>query len=67
MESLIRKVLDHCGYNEDEATIENLTSCFIDFVDGGIFGNLTVEEALEEIETGDISVKLMCYNLLKVR
>jgi hypothetical protein len=26
---------------------------------------LTVEEALEEIETGDISIKLMCYNLLK--
>jgi hypothetical protein len=64
MEELIQKVLHHCGYNL-EPTIESLTECFLDYIDHGIFGNLTAEEALEEIESGDISVKLMCYNLLK--
>lgn len=65
MEDLIRKVLDHCGYFDDEANEDNLTQCFLDFVDSGIFGNLDVYEAEEDIKNGDITLKQMCYNLLK--
>lgn len=65
MKELIRKTLDHCGYNEEEATEENLANCFLDYVDSGIFGNLDYEEAKQDIEDGEISFKMICYNLLK--
>jgi hypothetical protein len=64
MKEFIKKVLDHCGY-EGEPNESNLELCFLDYVDSGIFGNLTVEEAIEEIKDGDITLKMMCYNLLK--
>lgn len=64
---LIRRVLDHIGYNEDEATEQNLINAFLDFVDSGNFGNLTLDEAKDLIEDGEISIKTMCSNLLKVR
>lgn len=64
MKDLIQKVLDHCGY-EGEPTESNLIECFLDHVDGGVFGNLTVEEAEEEINDGEITIKQICYNLLK--
>lgn len=64
MKDLIQKVLDHCGY-EGEPTERNLIECFLDYVDGGVFGNLTVEEAEEEINDGEITIKEICYNLLK--
>lgn len=66
MKELIQKVLDHCGYDL-EPTEQNLTECFLDYVDSGSFGNLSVEEAEEEIEDGEITLKMMCINLLKVR
>ena len=65
MKELIRKTLDHCGYTEDAATEENLFNCFLDYVDSGIFHDLDVEEAKDLIDSGEISLKLMCYNLLK--
>jgi hypothetical protein len=66
MKDLIKKTLDRCGYEYDgEPTEKLLEECFLDFVADGYFGNLTVEEAIEEIESGDITLKNMCYNLLK--
>lgn len=67
MKDLIRKVLDHVGYNEDEATEQNLINAFLDFVDSGSFPNLDYDEAKDLIEDGEISIKTMCSNLLKVR
>jgi hypothetical protein len=64
MKELIQRVLDHCGY-EGEPSEDNLKHCFLDYVDSGIFGNLTSEEAEKDIESGDITLKMMCYNLLK--
>jgi hypothetical protein len=67
MQELIQKVLDRCGYSHLEPTTENLQICFLDYVDGGVFRELDYDEAKELIEEGEISIKTMCYNLLKVR
>jgi hypothetical protein len=65
MRNLIQRALDKCGY-ECEPSVDNLRECFIDYVSCGVFGNLTVEEAEEEIEDGVITTEQMCYNLLKI-
>lgn len=67
MKELVQKVLDRCGYSHLEPTEDNLVECFLDYVDGGVFGNLTVDEAREDIDSGDISLKMICHNLLNVR
>lgn len=66
MEQLIQKVFDRIGY-DCEPTEYNLQQAFLDYVDAGCFENLTVDEAKEDIEDGDITLKQICYNLLKVR
>jgi hypothetical protein len=66
MKDLIQKVLEHCGY-EGEPTEENLIECFLDYTASGCFTNLDYDEAKDLIEDGEISVKTMCSNLLKVR
>jgi hypothetical protein len=65
MKELIRKTLDHCGYTQEDATEENLEMCFLDYVDSGAFGNVDVDEAEELIRDGEITLKQICYNLLK--
>lgn len=67
MKELVEKVLDRCGYSHLEPTEENLIECFLDYCDHGVFGNLSYDEAKEEIESGDITLKIMCHNLLKMR
>jgi hypothetical protein len=67
MKELITKVLDHCGYSHLEPTEENLIECFLDYAASGSFGNLDYDEAKQDIEDGDITLKQICYNLLKVR
>lgn len=66
MQDMIQKVLEHCGYDDLEPTEENLIACFLDYVDCGRFGNLTYEEAKEEVETGDITIKSIINNMLHV-
>jgi hypothetical protein len=63
LQERIRKALDRAGYHELEPTENNLKECFLDYVAGGYYGNLTLEEALEEIEDGDITVNEMINNL----
>lgn len=63
---LIKRTLLHCGYAA-EPTPENLIECFYDYVDGGSFQGLTLEEAKEEVEEGEITLKAICYNLLSIR
>lgn len=64
MTDLIQCVLDHLDYDGDP-TEENLIRCFLDFVDHGKFGNLDYEEALDMINDGELTIKMICYNLLK--
>lgn len=66
MKELIQKVLDHLG-DEGEPTEDTLVQCFLDYVDCGAFENLSIEEAEDLIREGEISIKTMCYNLLKTR
>lgn len=65
MKNLIKRTLDHCGYI-CEPTEENLIKCFLGYVDDGVFRNLTYDEAVQDIEDGDITIEQMCYNLLKL-
>lgn len=67
MENFIRKALDRSGYTHLEPTEENLIECFLDYVDNGVFGNLDYDEAKQEIEDGDITIKQICLNLIKFR
>jgi hypothetical protein len=67
MQELIQKVLDRCGYGHWEPTENNLIELFLEYVDHGIFRELDVEEAKDLIEEGEITLKMMCSNLLKVR
>jgi hypothetical protein len=67
MKDLIQKALDRSGYSYMEPTEENLVHCFLDYVDHGVFGNLDVEEAEDLIKDGEITLKMMCYNLIKMR
>ena len=66
MKELISKTLSYCGY-EGEPTEELLTECFLDYVSCGSFVNLDVDEARDLIDEGEITLKMMCSNLMKVR
>lgn len=66
MKDLIQKTLDYCGYS-GEPNESNLIDCFLDYAASGSFANLDYDEAKDLVEDGEISIKGMCYNLLKVR
>lgn len=59
----IEKALCAAGYNVAD-TYENLRSCFLDYVAVGYFSNLEYDEALLDIEIGDISEKDMIVALV---
>jgi hypothetical protein len=67
VKELIQKALDRSGYGHFEPNEENLVNCFLDYVDHGVFGNLDYDEAKELIEEGEITLKMMCSNLIKMR
>jgi hypothetical protein len=66
MKELIQKTLGYIGY-EGEPTEKLLEEAFLDYCADGCFANLTLEEAIDMINDGEISIKTMCSNLLKVR
>lgn len=66
MESKIIAALDHCGYY-CEPSVENLIICFLDYVDAGSFGNLDLEEAQQMMDDGELTVDVMCSNLMKTK
>ena len=49
-----------------EPTAQNLASCFLDYVDAGVWGNLDYDEAEEEIAEGEITVPDMCRAIMKL-
>lgn len=60
---LLRKTLDHCGYNEEAATPENVVKCFYDYVDSGVFRNIDLDEARDIVKEN--SIETICKNLLR--
>ena len=65
MTEVYRKILIAAGY-DCAATRENVINCFLDYVDTGAFGNLSYDEALEDIEDGEITIDQICSNLLRI-
>lgn len=59
--SMIRRALDSAGYNDEQPTRENLVSCFSDYVDAGVWADLT----LDDIE--GLSISDMCKALTRIR
>ena len=64
MSDLIQKALHKAGYDSNP-TEANLIECFLDYVAGGIYSNLTSEEAVDMINDGEITVKQMCVALIR--
>lgn len=60
-DSLIRRALDHSGYGHVHEIEENLIECFRDYVDSGIWFNLTLDD-IDGISTAD-----MCRALLNIK
>lgn len=58
--SKIRRALDRAGYTHVDDTEENLIQCFMDYVDSGIWQDLT----MDDIE--GITLDEMCQALLKL-
>lgn len=58
-EGLVRQALDHAGYGHVHSTEENIKQCFLDYVDSGIWRNLSIEDIDESITVED-----MCKALL---
>jgi len=65
MQQKIQRALTKAGY-DSEPTPENLTSCFLDYVDAGVWGNLQYDEAQEDIQDGEITVQDMCRAIMKL-
>ena len=65
MSNLIQKALTKAGY-DSQPTESNLTECFLDYVDSGVFSNLTTDEAEDMIEEGELTVNDMCRALLRL-
>lgn len=64
MNNLIQKALDKAGY-DSEPTESNLIECFLDYVDSGVFADLTSEEAKEMITNEELTIKQMCNALIR--
>lgn len=67
MKKLIETVLDRTGYGYLEPTEQNLISVFIEYTQHGVFSNLDEEEAQDMINDGELTIKMICVNLLSVR
>lgn len=60
-EKLIRRALDHAGYNGEPATTESLINCFTDYVDAGVWSDLTLDDI------GELSVLDMARALINLK
>ena len=65
MSNLIQKALSKAGY-DSQPTESNLTECFLDYVDSGVFSNLTTDEAEDMITDGEITINDMCRALMRL-
>lgn len=65
MLDIIHQALTKCGY-DSQPTERNLAQCFLDYVDTGAFSNLSIDEAVDMIEEGELTVNDMCNALMKL-
>ena len=65
MTDLIQQALTKAGY-DSQPTERNLAQCFLDYVDSGIFSNLTTDEAEDMITDGEITINDMCRALMRL-
>lgn len=69
MQELLNRTIKIANYEIDlkNATLQDVLNCFYDYVDCGYYRDLTVDEAKEMYENGEITIKDICYNIIKVR
>jgi hypothetical protein len=67
MEKLIERVLDRCGYGYMEPTAQNIIDVFLEYIDHGIYPELDYDGVKQDIESGEITLEMICHNLLRVR
>lgn len=69
MQDLLNKAIEAAGYEIEgfNATEEEVLNCFLDYVDCGYYSNMTVDEAKEMYESGEITLKDICHNIIKVK
>jgi hypothetical protein len=69
MQELIRKVIEHANYEIEgtEPTEQDVINCFLDYVDCQYYRDLTVDEAKQMYEDGEITFKEICNNILKIK
>jgi hypothetical protein len=60
-QATIRRALDHAGYDQAPATVEELRGCFADYVDSGIWANS------DEIDVANVEPAMMARVLLRLR
>lgn len=60
-DSIIRQALDRSGYGHVHESEEALIECFKDYVDSGIWQDLTLDDI------NDITIEEMCRALMNIR
>lgn len=63
MQEMIQTALNKAGYIDMEPTEANLRECFSDYVDSGIWSNISYDDD----DLHEHSVQDICRNLLKLR
>jgi hypothetical protein len=68
IQELLNKTIKISGYEieSENATVNDVLECFYDYVDCQCFRDLSVNEAKEMFESGEITFKDICYNIMKV-
>lgn len=60
----IRTALDAAGYTHSPATLDELINCFIDYAACGYWSNLSLWDAREDIDSGEITKEQMISALI---
>lgn len=58
--NLFRLALDAAGYYDDEATEQNVRKCLLDYVDAGVFRDLTCDD-VDDLTPREMAIGLINY------
>ena len=67
MEELISKVLNRTGYPYLEPTEDNLIYVFLEYVEHKVLKEFQYDQVKQDLEDGDITLKMICHSLMSVR
>jgi len=69
IQSLLNKTIKIADYEieSENAIVNDVLNCFYDYVDCQYFKNLSHDEAKEMVESGEITIRDVCYNIAKVK